>query len=485
MTRINTNIPSLQATHGLIRNQQDLVLRLERLSTGLRINRGRDDPAGLIASEILRSEIRGISQAIDNSQRAINVISTAEGSLNEVSSLLLDIRALISKSANDGALSRREIEANQLEIDSILESIDRIANSTQFGGDKLINGALAYVLSGVSAPNIAAVSVLAARVPEGGKRDVIIEVTNSAETGYLRMVASGLAANNSLTIEIQGTKGTEILSFSGSAKNSAIVAAINQSKELTGVSATTSANNSALILNSTSFGSNAFVSVRIVSEAVTGSFILQDRDANTTTRDEGVDVSVLVNGVAATADGLEVKSRSTALNADFTLTAAFAQTTLAGSNTTIFGILGGGATFQIGPEIDNNGQVSLGIPSVTSANLGDNVVGLLSTLRSGAGNALAAKKFGTAADIVKKAIDQIAVLRGRLGGLQKNQLETNIRSQQVALENVSASESAIRDAEYATEVSALTRAQILVQSSTSILGLANQLPQTALSLLGG
>ena len=372
-----------------------------------------------------------------------------------------------------------------MEIDSILESIDRIANSTQFGGDKLINGALAYVLSGVSAPNIAAVSVLAARVPEGGKRDVIIEVTNSAETGYLRMVASGLAANNSLTIEIQGTKGTEILSFSGSAKNSAIVAAINQSKELTGVSATTSANNSALILNSTSFGSNAFVSVRIVSEAVTGSFILQDRDANTTTRDEGVDVSVLVNGVAATADGLEVKSRSTALNADFTLTAAFAQTTLAGSNTTIFGILGGGATFQIGPEIDNNGQVSLGIPSVTSANLGDNVVGLLSTLRSGAGNALAAKKYGTAADIVKKAIDQIAVLRGRLGGLQKNQLETNIRSQQVALENVSASESAIRDAEYATEVSALTRAQILVQSSTSILGLANQLPQTALSLLGG
>ena len=85
----------------------------------------------------------------------------------------------------------------------------------------------------------------------------------------------------------------------------------------------------------------------------------------------------------------------------------------------------------------------------------------------------------------QKAIGQIAVLRGRLGGLQKNQLETNIRSQQIALENVSASESAIRDADYATEVSALTRAQILVQSTTSILGLANQLPQSALALLGG
>ena len=84
MTRINTNIPSLQAGHILARNQEDLTLRLERLSTGLRINRGRDDPAGLIASEVLRSEIRGITQAIENSQRAINVISTAEGALNEL-----------------------------------------------------------------------------------------------------------------------------------------------------------------------------------------------------------------------------------------------------------------------------------------------------------------------------------------------------------------------------------------------------------------
>ena len=84
----------------------------------------------------------------------------------------------------------------------------------------------------------------------------------------------------------------------------------------------------------------------------------------------------------------------------------------------------------------------------------------------------------------EQAINQIAVLRGRLGGLQKNQLETNIRSQQVALENVSASESAIRDADYATEVSALTRAQILVNSSTSVLQLANAAPQNVLAQIG-
>ncbi len=103
MSRINTNISSIQAMHQLTANQSDLSLRLQRLSTGLRINSGADDPAGLIASESLRSEIAGIGQAIDNSTRANNVIATAEGSLNEVSSLLVQMRGLITQSATQAA----------------------------------------------------------------------------------------------------------------------------------------------------------------------------------------------------------------------------------------------------------------------------------------------------------------------------------------------------------------------------------------------
>jgi flagellin len=285
-----------------------------------------------------------------------------------------------------------------------------------------------------------------------------------------------------VTIEVKGSKGAETLSFAGSAANSAIAFAINQSKDLTGVSASLSTNNSGLILSSTQYGSDQFVTVSQVS----GTFQLVDRANNITGTDKGADATVLVNGVTATTKGLDVTSRSGTLSVDLTLTAAFGQTTTVagGANTELFAIKSGGATFQIGPEVDGPGQVSIGIPSVSTAHLGNTTIGLLSTLRSGAGNELSRKKFATANDVVKKAISQIAVLRGRLGGLQKNQLETNIRSQQVALENVSASESAIRDADYATEVSALTRAQILVQSGTSILGLANQLPQNALSLLG-
>ena len=151
MSRINTNIPSIQAVHKLAANQLDLKTRLERLSTGLRINRGRDDPAGLIASETLRNEIRGITQAVENSQRAINVISTAEGALNEISALLLDVRGLINHAANDGAIGAEELKADQLQIDSIIEAIDRIVNTTQFGGEKLINGNYQYTMSGVTA----------------------------------------------------------------------------------------------------------------------------------------------------------------------------------------------------------------------------------------------------------------------------------------------------------------------------------------------
>ena len=473
MSRINTNIPSLQAMHRLVGNQGDLALRLERLSSGLRINRGKDDPAGLIASESLRYEIRGISQAIDNSSRAINVIATAEGALNEVSALLLDIRALVTQSANEGALSDSEIAANQLQIDSVLESIDRIANTTQFNGEKLLNGNLAYQLSGPTAGNIADYTVYGARIPEGSTLPVVVEVTASAQFGQLKFTGAGTSATNNITLNVGGVQGSQVLSFAGSAHISAIAFTINSFTTLTGVSATVSGTGG-MYFNSVGYGSNAFVSV----ETLDGTFAVTGGD--TATRDAGVDPTVLINGQVANADGLKINSRSNGLDLSLELTSTFG-TAL---NNETFGITGGGALFQLGPNVEGAGQVSIGIPSVTIGTLGNSVAGYLSTLRSGGANELSSQNYGAAEDIVNLASEQIAVLRGRLGGFQANQLETNIRSQQVALENVKASESAIRDADYAAEIAQLTRAQILVQSTTSILGLANQLPQNVLALLG-
>src|SRR5918997_1307455 len=163
MARINTNVASLTAQRGLNKSQRQLNDTLNRLSSGLRINRGADDPAGLIASEGLRSETAGINQAIDNSSRASNVIAAAEGALSEVASLLLNIKDLVVEAANSGALSQEEIAANQLQVDSAVESITRISNTTTFAGLHLLNGSLDYLTSGVSTGDIKAMNISQAR----------------------------------------------------------------------------------------------------------------------------------------------------------------------------------------------------------------------------------------------------------------------------------------------------------------------------------
>ncbi|GIK16450.1 MAG: hypothetical protein BroJett003_14140 [Planctomycetota bacterium] len=470
MSRINTNVPALQAVGRLRVNQGDLVMRLERLSTGLRINRGKDDPAGLIASETLRNEIGAIRQALENSQRAINVISTAEGALNEVSSLLQQLQGLVVEIANKGGLTEEEVNANQLEIDSILTSIDRISNTAEFGGTKLLDGSRAYTTASADTGALAHIALYAARVPEGSSRNVLVEVTQSAQVAELSFIGTTTSA---VTIEISGVRGTDILTFASGTAIADIARGINDLKDLTGISAVVSGSN-ALILNSTGYGENEFVRVKPIS----GNFI--EANSGSTLQDFGQDAGVLVNGQVASVDGLRVDVRSSGIDARFYLTEAFG-TAL---SSTTFRITGGGAVFQLGPEVNQNAQVSLGFESISTGNLGNAVAGYLRTLASGNTNEVSKNNTYAAQVIISEAINQVAVYRGRLGSVQRNQIETNMNSQQVALENVTASESAIRDADYATEVAALTRAQILSQATQANLQLAIQLPSQVLSLLG-
>src|SRR5687767_11465476 len=149
MSRINTNVSSLIAQRVLRKNNDALNTSLERLSTGLKINRGADNPAGLIASENLRAEKVGIQSAISNAERAGNLIGTAEGGLDEISTLLTELQGLVSESANSGGLSQEEIDANQLQVDSILATVNRIAGSTSFQGIKLLDGNYDYTTANV------------------------------------------------------------------------------------------------------------------------------------------------------------------------------------------------------------------------------------------------------------------------------------------------------------------------------------------------
>jgi flagellin len=477
MSRINTNISSLQAITTLNKNQDDLSTRLERLSTGLKINSGKDDPAGLIASEGLRSEITGINQAIDNSQRAGNVLNTAEGALNEVSSLLLEVQGLTNQAANTGALSPDEIDANQLQVDAILNSVDRISNTTQFNGVKLLNGGLDYTTTGLNGNTaIAHAEINQAKIPNNGTTNVVVNVTQSAKTGEVRYNAAAVSAGNNITLEISGNNGTEQLSFAGGTSITSIATAINNIAATTGVSATASA--TALRFDSSDFGSSQYVAVKVISDQ-TGGFTFNLTGGQT--KAFGQDAKVTINGNQAEVSGLNASVRTSDLDVSLDL----GQSINTDTGTTSFTITGGGANFQLGSQVNAQSQVNVGIGSIASTALGDATAGYLASLKSGGTNSLASGNIDQAQTIISKAISQVATLRGRIGAFQKDILDTNVNSLSVALENVTSSESSIRDADFATETAALTRAQILVQANTSVLSQANSAPQSVLKLLGG
>ena len=485
MSRINTNVSSLIAQHNLKQSNAELSVSLSRLSTGLAINRGADNPAGLIVSERLRSEIAGVGQAIDNAERASNVIATTEAALQEISTLLISIKSLIVEAANTGAFSEEEIEANQLQIDSVIASITRISNTTSFAGLKVLNGSLDYLISGVDDTQLRDVRVFGANFGTNTTIPATVEVISSAQTASLfisgNTAGSAGALLSSVSFEVQGPTGVDVFSFVIGTALSAVVFAINTVSDATGVSASlvdAADQTSGMVLTSKTYGSDAFVSVRRINDgAFFGTF--DEQDGSAITRDTGEDVLALINGNLALGDGLNIGLQSTALNVEMTLSET-AATTL---TTNEFTIIGGGALFQIGRNVTSDQQIGFGIHSVAASRLGTQETGYLNSIVSGEDNSLVASRFREASEIVDSAIDQIAILRGRLGAFERNTLDTTIRSQQIALENLTASESEIRDTDFAFETARLTRAQILVNAGTSTLAIANSTAQNVLALL--
>jgi flagellin len=479
MSRINTNIPSLIAQRVLKTNNDQLNTSLQRLSTGLKINSGKDNPSGLIASEILKGEQTGIQTAIDNAGRASNVIGTAEGGLTEVSSLITELQGLVSQTANSSGLSTEEKSANQLQVDSVLGTINRISGNTSFEGKKLLNGTLDYSTSSVTTSTFGFVHVNAAQLPSGATQSVTVKVTNSATQGKLTYSSGTTPAAGGTTLEIAGADGTQQLSFAASSTIADVAAAVNNLTSVTGVVA--SATGTTLAFKSKDYGSENFVSVRSVAGAafaVTG---------GTSGKSAGTDAAVNVNGAAATVHGLDVTYRDAGLDVDFQITSkGYNGQTANGLNqgeTKTFGVTGGGATFALGSKVTENGKANIGIQSVSTSSLGNGIVGFLNSLGTGGANSLTSANLSGAQKIIDAASKQVSSLRGRLGAFQKYTIGSTVNALGVAYENASAAQSAITDTDFSQETAKLTRAQILSQSATQILSQANSAPQSVLSLL--
>ncbi|MBN2843368.1 MAG: hypothetical protein JXM68_09775 [Sedimentisphaerales bacterium] len=487
MSRINTNVTAMTSTRILNQNNDSLNVSLERLSTGLKINRGADDPAGLIASENLSKQIKGTETGIKNAERANTIIATADGALGEISEMLTELQGLLGEVANKGGMSQEEIEANQLQADSILNTIDRIANSTEFQGIKLLNGNFDYTVSGGTATTFTSaindLKVNGAKLIDGAAMTVTVAVTTSAQTGkaYLSGAVSG-----AMTIKVGTNRGNTELTFASGTSVANVATSINAVKEVTGVSATVSTNSVTIKLNSVDYGTDAYISVEklttgnnrmrvLSSDATTGAKSTE----TTNMKDFGVNAIATINGSQAVANGKKLSIKTAMLDAEMNLANGRA-TTL---GTSAFTITGGGADFAIGAVVDAIGLEAVGIKDVSSTSLGTADDGRLSTLKSGGANSLSSDNLYTAQRILNTSIKDVSKMRGRLGSFQKNTLEKTINTLTVANENLASAQSAIRDTNFASETSAMTRSQILVQSATSVLAQANSAPQSILQLL--
>lgn len=485
--KINTNVTALNAQQNLLIAQAGFAQSVERLSSGFRINRAADDPAGLVNSENLRAQVEGLGQAIANTSEAVNMLKTAEGALNEVNSLLRSMRNLALHAANTGPNDSVAITADQNQIASAIESLNRIASTTQYATKYLLNGAAGNTALVNDVTNIQGVSGGGAL----GTGAIGISVLQTAAVAAYS-AGSGIAANG--TVSAAGT-----LTVNGVAINIAatdtytdVVNKINQQTDTTGVSATF---NGGINFAQQNVGSGYSITVSqsaTIISGLSGVVVNGQTGTNVSARVSFSTTGAIAASAIITGSGTVLQGTlGDASDLRITLTRTGAGVGAATGMTTTSGIddinlVAGGLKFQIGANFQQTVSISI---SSTAANMlgttADNLIGNPSNVSVQTIDVTTSDGAQNAIKILDQAISDISALRARLGATQKNTLETNINSLGVARENLAASESTIRDTDTAGEIMRFTRFQLQMQAATAMLAQANQAPQLLLSLLGG
>lgn len=522
--RINTNISAIGALRTLRINDRNQSRSLERLSTGLRINRGADDPSGLVISEQLRVQLSAMNQAVDNSQNASNLLSVADAALQEVSNLLTQIQDSIVFAQNTGGASPDQIAAEQDAVDQAISAIDRIAATTRFADRELLNGSASYQFTANIPDMLDDIHLRSVDFAGGATtRAMGITINTNPQRAAIQLSALPAAAAGG-TVRITGPRGTEDVVIAVGATVAQMTEAFNAVSGFTGVYASNIAAGT-IMLRSEDFGAQQLIKLEGIAGAVTatistldstgtvGALVAAPSSPDLTVgeivSDFGRDGIVTFEGVAYTGVGrnFSILSKSAsfefALDPDILSPDASAIPALGGSaGAGPFTITVGntGLNFQLNELPLPTDRLSVGVEGVNSALLGrtsfsdkiagaqttaaDNplIGGFLNTVKTGSGNDLT-QNANNASNIVKAAVTQVASLRGFLGAVQADAIEPNIDSLGVAIENLSASLSDLRDLDFAEETANFTRSQILFQSGIAVLASANLIPQSILTLL--
>jgi len=483
-----TNTNTLSLLNILNRNSTQQSQTFKQLTTGKRINSGKDDPAGLIALSNLNAELTAVNTSLSGNQRTDSLLTVGDSAIGEISTLLSNIESLVVSSTSDANLTASEISANQSQIDDALTAIDRIVSTTNFNGKKLLDGTFSIETTGFNGnANVSNLRVFS-RSQSTSNTSLSVSRVASAQTASATFAFAGASARTSGTtqVAITGSLGTATLTLTSGLTQAQIVSAVNAAKDQTGVSAIQGSTN--VKLNSTTYGTDSFVSVNVLSGGtINTKYGTATKDSNTTndiqnaSKQSGVDANITINGQTAGTDGLDVSFSAGGLSLDFTLSKDFGTGNTASTSTSFTVKASGGATFQLGSTAST--RSTIGIDSLATFNLGGgNGTTRLSELKAGGSSALDTDVSG-ALNSVREAISEVASVRGRIGGFQKFQVGSAIRSLEASATGLTAATSAIGDTDFAVATANLNRQQILIQSGVSLLGVANQQAAQILSLL--
>jgi len=482
---INHNTAAINTHRNLLNVDKRMKTSLEHLSSGEKIVRAADGPAALMISEQMRAQVASIRQAIDNAETSVSMVQTTEASLDEVNRLLVSVRQLAIHAANEGANDENMLAADQFEVSNALESIDRISRFAQFGTKKLLDGSRGVngVAAGMGLTFLEATPETRSSPEEGYEVRITQGATKSQVIGQKAITPALLNRRdengNHVPITLTMQESGRVAKYTTTEHDdvNTVVRNLQRAVENAGLRVTVDKTDAdQLRITHEDYGSDAKFVV-VSSEAG----VLSTEEGKPEAVQNGRDVMGTINNQFATGDGRELTA------AEGTKAEGLKVLYEGGTpeNTDIpvgrVNVTNNALVFQIGPNAGQKAAVSL--DSVSTRTLGTNVLNESGFKALTDVDVRSAQGAADTMRLVDKAIDDINVVRAKLGALQKNSLESNLRSLRVSQEELTSAESVIRDADMAQELSEYTRNQIFLQSGMAMLGQANQSARNVLSLL--
>ncbi len=493
---INTNISSLNSQRNLSTSQSALSTSLQRLSSGMRINSAKDDAAGLAISDRMTSQIRGMTQATRNANDGVSLAQTAEGALSTSGDILQRIRELAVQSSNS-TNTASDRQALQTEVGQLGSELNRVAQTTQFNGQNLLDGSMGTANFQVGANANQLISASGANFLTNTYGD------NRVENDAVAVIATSNVTDG--TIKVDGSLGSAtIATKAGTDTAKSIAANVNKETATTGVTASARTDMSLKLGASESY-SFTIASDNTAANATTVSFSM---GSGTTASDyasgiNAINAQTSKTGVTAQYDaknsGIKLTNASgndiNLVNTKATDNTVFTASTYAVDTptvkdalTTSFTTLNVAAATAVA-----NGRLTF--DSEKSYQITDTTSGLLPAGAAGAKGASVLKDVASldvttfdgaqlALKIADAALASVNSQRAQYGALQ-SRFSSAISNLQSTTENLSASRSRIVDTDFAAETANMTRGQILQQAGTAMLAQANSLPNGVLSLLRG